>query len=345
MAHHKARAEEGIIQESTLANYLKPIKLFCKMNDIILNWDKINITFPKGKSYSDDRAPTREEIKELLKYPDRRIKPIILVMASSGIRLESWDYLSYKDVEPIYKEGKLVAAKLRVYSNKTKDSYTTFITSEAYEAIQEYIDYRKYWGEKINEESPLIRDLIIGDKGGRGEPHLPKRLKSSGIKRLIEDAWKAQGLRKYREGKGRYDIKATHGFRKFFKTNLEKANIKSIYIESLMGHDIGLAESYFKPTEEELLEEYLKATSYLTIYETTPTISIETIEDLKKRVKELEDSHELILTILQEQSEAIMKVLEALKKGELIHVDLDGVMKKFEPRNLAKLNKDRSLVS
>jgi hypothetical protein len=28
-----------------------------------------------------------------MKYPDRRMKPIILIMISSGIRIGSWDYL------------------------------------------------------------------------------------------------------------------------------------------------------------------------------------------------------------------------------------------------------------
>ncbi|MFZ0510553.1 MAG: hypothetical protein WAM14_03005, partial [Candidatus Nitrosopolaris sp.] len=32
-----------------------------------------------------------------------------------------------------------------------------------------------------------------------------------------------------------------------------------------MGHDIGLSESYYKPTEKEVLEDYLKATPLLTI--------------------------------------------------------------------------------
>lgn len=39
----KERVEKGDIKESTINNYYKPIKLFCEMNDIILNWNKIGI--------------------------------------------------------------------------------------------------------------------------------------------------------------------------------------------------------------------------------------------------------------------------------------------------------------
>jgi hypothetical protein len=68
-----------------LKNYVKAIKLFCSMNDITFNWKKISKGMPAGKSYSDDRVPTVDEIQRLIQHPDRRIKPIALVMISSDI--------------------------------------------------------------------------------------------------------------------------------------------------------------------------------------------------------------------------------------------------------------------
>ncbi|MEE9585525.1 MAG: hypothetical protein V3W09_01335, partial [Nitrososphaerales archaeon] len=93
--HQKERAESGEISFSTLPNYYKPIKLFCEQNDIQLNWKKITRGIPKGRAYAADRAPTSEEIRSLLNYPDRRIRAAVLVMASSGIRLGAWDYLKW----------------------------------------------------------------------------------------------------------------------------------------------------------------------------------------------------------------------------------------------------------
>ena len=41
--------------------------------------------------------------------------------------------------------------------------------------------------------------------------------------------------------------------------------MKSLPIEMLLGHDVGLANSYYKPIEKELLEKYLKTIDLLTI--------------------------------------------------------------------------------
>ena len=60
--YQKQRAQKGEISESTIPNYFKAIKLFCVMNDIIINWQKLNKGIPRGKSVAEDRAPKLEEI-------------------------------------------------------------------------------------------------------------------------------------------------------------------------------------------------------------------------------------------------------------------------------------------
>jgi hypothetical protein len=42
MRKQKERAERKEVAEATVPNYFKPIKLFCEMNDILLNWKKIS---------------------------------------------------------------------------------------------------------------------------------------------------------------------------------------------------------------------------------------------------------------------------------------------------------------
>jgi hypothetical protein len=52
----KERAEKGEIAESTINNYYKSVKLFCEMNDILLNWKKIAKGKPQHRDYVNDRA-------------------------------------------------------------------------------------------------------------------------------------------------------------------------------------------------------------------------------------------------------------------------------------------------
>jgi integrase len=87
------RVQRKEISETTIPNYYKAAKLFCEMNDLLLNWKIISRMLPKRRNAANDRAPTTEELQKLIEYPDRRIKPIIYTMVSSGFRIGAWDYL------------------------------------------------------------------------------------------------------------------------------------------------------------------------------------------------------------------------------------------------------------
>jgi hypothetical protein len=80
MTFQQERVKYGKISESTIPNYYKAIKLFCEMNDIVFNWKKITRVMPRVRQAANDRAPTMEELRRLIEYPDRRIKPIVYTM-------------------------------------------------------------------------------------------------------------------------------------------------------------------------------------------------------------------------------------------------------------------------
>src|SRR5262249_34774595 len=108
----------------------------------------------------------------------------------------------------------------------------------------------------------------------------PKKLRASGVKRLIEDALWTQGIRKKLQlGKKRHEFEADHGLRKWFKTRCENSGMKPINTETLMNHSIGISDSYYRVTETELLDDYLKAIEHLTL---------NTEEKLKDEVNRLE---------------------------------------------------------
>ncbi len=266
----KERVEGKKITAGTLRNSVKTIKTFCEVTDVTIAWRKISRGLPRAKRYADDRAPTLEEIRKIAEYPDRRMKPMIYTMASSGIRVGAWDHLKWGHVIPIKKDGKVVAAKMIVYSGAA-DEYFTFISSEAYIALESWINYRKASGEYISNESWVMRTLWNSTRPKENSlankrVNDPQKLNSIGVKRLIERALWAQGLRtNLGIGKKRHEFQTDHGFRKWFKTQCEIAGMRPINIEILMGHSVGISDSYYRATENELLVDYSKAIDSLTL--------------------------------------------------------------------------------
>lgn len=124
------------------------------------------------------------------------MKAIVYTMASSGIRLGAWDYLRWRDIEPVRKDERIVAAKITVYAGE-EDEYFSFITTEAFYELERWINYRKEAGEVIDKNTWIMRQLWNTKEGYyHGIVTEPIMLKSSGIKRLIERNLWSQGIRK-----------------------------------------------------------------------------------------------------------------------------------------------------
>jgi len=341
LQNQRERVEKEEITGATLRNFVKAIKLFCEMSDIPVPWKKISRGLPKIRRYADDRAPTIEEIQKICEYPDRRIKGIVYTMSSSGIRLGAWDYIRWKHIQPIKRQGTNVAAKIVVYAGDDEE-YFSFITPEAYYQLENWMEYRKGSGEKIDGNSWLMRQLWNTKEGHyhHGTIKNASKLKSSGVKRLIEDALWTQGIRKKSNLKrNRYEFQTDHGLRKWFKTRCEIAGMKSINIEKLMGHSIGISDSYYRATENELLDDYLKAVPILTI--SNECRLQKQMEDVMEQSREndvsikseLHDKEQLLaalaardsmntdaISALSERVMNLMKEIEMLKKDKTRNV-------------------------
>ena len=304
LLRQKERFQNKEIQASTIKSVLKPLKLLLEMNDVTgINWKKISRMMPPARRYALDRAPTIQEIRFMIANSDLRYQSILLVMASSGIRIGAWDYLDWRHVEPIREEGQVVAAKLTVYAGEAEE-YTSFITPEAYERLLEYRKFREEHGERVTEDSPLVRDKweTTGNRGWNflGSATGPERLKSAGVKRLFEDMMWRLGFRKEKRRRHEFSI---HSIRNFFKTRAEQA-MKPINVETFLGHSTGISDSYYRPTDKELLDDYLTAVPLLTISETEEVRRVTKIsrEQLEGRLQQLEHLVSRLTTSIGQQA-------------------------------------------
>ena len=257
----KKRHERAEIAAGTVHNCVKCVRLLLEMNDIFLNWNKISRILPKARRYALDRIPTPEEIKEILDASDIRGKALTLLLVSSGIREGAVETLHVGDYTSIRNDGQTVAGRLVVYACHP-EQYVALITFEACVALDKYLEFRKENNENIINTSPLFRDTfdpIAGDK---------EKIVSSMTARAIRQYYNRllHSIEIRKDKKRRHEF-SVHGFRKYFETRAEQSGMKPINVEILMGHSVGISDSYYRPTEIELIQDYLKVVDALTISE------------------------------------------------------------------------------
>jgi hypothetical protein len=176
------------------------------------------------------------------------------------------------------------------------------------------MDFRVSYGEKITGESWVMRDIwqttniIYGANFGLAT--CPKKLKSSGIKRLLERAlWEQHIRHPLQNGARRHPWKAAHGLRKFYKSRTEQI-MKPANVELTMGHNIGVSQSYYKPTEREILDDYLKAIPLLSL-EANKLILQKQVEEL---IEKTNSNDYLLKAKLHEKDDALMTLSDQVMK-------------------------------
>ena len=149
------------------------------------------------------------------------------------------------------------------------------------------------------------------------------------VSRLLERSH----VRMNTAGTKRTELMETHGFRKFFKTTCVNAGMNLLYSEYLMGHKSGLTKSYFKPTDQELLEGSDKALGYVAAINDL-TINEECrlhkkVDDLTKKKNEIEimeSKHNEEIQAMRDQMGQIISMIQHNPK--LAHVKPESLMKK-----------------
>jgi integrase len=300
------------LRYATRSQYLAAIMTFYDLNDVALSKKKIYRYLGEEERPIENRGYTTEEIAKMLEVSDERARAIILVLASTGIRIRAIIELKVEDLVmvPDYH-----LYQVRVYSDSNQ-RYLTFTTPEAAKAIDVYLKYRERNGERLTPKSPLFRDQF--DREDVVSIHDVKPLKLRTVERLISRTVEKSGIRTVEritelhseKGKIRKNVKLTAGFRKFFDTQLIYARVEPRTKELFMGHSIGLDDHYFTPGDTYVLQEYLKAVDNLTINEENRLrIKVEELNKKKNEIEMMELKHrEEIGTIKQQMNELMIMV-------------------------------------
>jgi integrase len=232
------------------------------------------------KKVANDRPYNRDEIARMLEKADQRSRIIILLMCSSGLREGAIHLLKLSHLEKLSE-----IYKITVYKN-FREEYITFCSLECTKAIDDYLDFRQRYGEKLKSYSPLIREQF--DKTDPVKCANPKEVGRRAIANMIWRLIVDSGVREKKnivrgQKKILHDVMQSHGLRKFFNTQIIVNGINPIYAEAMMGHRQGLAmDSYVKPTVAQMLDEYLKVVESVTI---DPSLRLKKeVQSLKQEV-------------------------------------------------------------
>jgi integrase len=240
---------------STINVNCSAIHRFLVMNDITLNWDRIKQLYPPDELTHDDRAYTHDEISKILSVCDLRTRAIILLLVSSGMRIGAIPGLQISDLTPV-KSRNCELYRIQVYA-RSRDKYYTFCTPESKVVIDLYLDDRQRWGEELKDRSPLFRKVF--NKENPFTINSPRFLSHHTAMYLVDYVLKRSGVKTS-------EVMRSHAYRKGFKSICEESGMKSLHVEMLMGHHIPLVDSYYRPQEKDLLEDYVShAVNGLTI--------------------------------------------------------------------------------
>jgi hypothetical protein len=145
--------------------------------------------------------------------------------------------------------------------------------------------------------------------------------------------------------KKRYEVMRCHGFRKFFNTICIESDMNIVSKELLMGHkqSLGLEKSYYRPTNDKLLNEYLKVIDDLTINdENRLSKQVQELQEqdnyqkyiIDKKMQEKDEQIKILMFKIDKLSEKEQQFDEIQNEGRIISRGLNNQLielgKQFE---------------
>lgn len=94
-------------------------------------------------------------------------------------------------------------------------------------------------------------------------------------------------------------------------------------VEYIIGHSLGVAQSYYRPTEHELLKDYLKAIPFLSINDEN-AIDIQSLKEQTKVLEKKTQDKEKKLEELESTQRQTIQLIEQLQSKLSV---MDGVMR------------------
>jgi integrase len=275
----------------TIKSYMNAIRqylLFCCDIDLDTKERKmLRNHMPKGnRARTKEDELTRDKIRQILLHCDVRMKALILLLESSGVRIGEALQLRVNDVTldaippVIYVRGE---------TSKEGDYRITFLSGEAAEAVREWLKVRESYmldaarRTKMNISHSRGKHNVAWSR--EPEMHTEDSLFPFGHTSTTKGltlVLKRVGLYSKDPSTGISSIHP-HMFRKYFLSQVKASGMPDAIAETLVGHSTYLSDAYRRYTSQQLAEAYTKAEPALLIFQDSKPI-----QQLDERTKQFD---------------------------------------------------------
>jgi len=275
---------------------------------------------PKGNTRTIEKDMDIETIRTILQHLDVKGKALVLVLASSGMRISEALTVTLDDID-----FKTNPTLITIHGENTKngDNRITFISSEATQAVNEWLKVRT---EYIKSSTARNNGLVNSGRGNRKSGNDDGRLfpfSDQNANVMWDNALQKAGLHS-RDKTTRRKQLHYHQLRKFFISQLSLLISKEIG-EMLAGHEGYLTSAYRRYTRKQLAEEYLKAQHLVTIQ--TP----KELQEIESEFKAKMQNHgEIIENLVSKNIELEKKYAELKTENEKLDKKFSWLIKAWE---------------
>ena len=297
----------------TVSLCLSAVKMFLLENGVelpALFWRRLKGRRKGSRALMLDKVPSNAELRRILSHMDVKGKSLFLVLASSGMRIGEALKLKLEDVDLTSDPPRIL---IRGEYTKSGNSRVAFISSEAKEALEEWLKIRN---EVLNASVKRSRRYPKKAEDKRiwaFEPNTAYFIWRNAIRKAGFDK-----RFQYNNSLERFTVHP-HVLRKFFRTRLG-AVIPVDVVEALMGHEGYLTEVYRRYSLEELANFYKQGEYTLLIFS----------EGLGKLRKEIEERNEQLQKLINGLTAENLELKNKLNKLEKKVSELEALI----PENL-----------